>query len=40
MNAGTVKKLRGAHRILPWNLLHHEASYLNMRARCGVWYQP
>jgi hypothetical protein len=25
--------------ILIWNLLRREASYLNIRARCEVWYR-
>ncbi len=33
------KKIAEPIAILMWNLLHREASYLNIRARCEVWYR-
>ena len=33
------KKIAEPIAILRWNLLRHEASYLNIRARCEVWYR-
>ena len=33
------KKIAEPIAILMWNLLRHEASYLNIRARCEVWYR-
>jgi hypothetical protein len=33
------KKFAEQLPILRWNLLHREASYLNMRPRCELWYR-
>ena len=37
--SSVAKNIAEPLAILARNLLHREASYLNMRARCEVWYR-